>query len=63
MSAKDQSDPPRNNAAASMSLAESPPEPPFSIFDRRQKWLLVVLVSTAATCESELIHDAMFLAC
>ena len=26
-------------------------EPPFSIFDRRQKWLIVTIVSTAATCK------------
>ncbi|ODM19950.1 hypothetical protein SI65_04936 [Aspergillus cristatus] len=27
----------------------APAEPPFSIFDKRQKWLIVVIVSTAAT--------------
>ncbi|KAL3429706.1 putative MFS multidrug transporter [Aspergillus tetrazonus] len=25
------------------------PEPPYSIFDKRQKWLIIVIVSTAAT--------------
>ena len=29
----------------------APIEAPFSIFDRRQKWLIVTIVSTAATCE------------
>lgn len=27
------------------------PEPPFSIFDKRQKWLIIIIVSTAATCK------------
>ncbi|PYI07045.1 MFS general substrate transporter [Aspergillus sclerotiicarbonarius CBS 121057] len=26
-----------------------PPEPPYSIFDNRQKWLIIIIVSTAAT--------------
>lgn len=26
-------------------------EPPYSIFDKRQKWLIVIIVSTAATCK------------
>lgn len=26
------------------------PEPPYSIFDKRQKWLIIIIVSTAATC-------------
>jgi hypothetical protein len=25
-------------------------EPPFSIFDKHQKWLIIAIVSTAATC-------------
>jgi hypothetical protein len=28
------------------------PDPPYSIFDKRQKWLIIIIVSTAATCES-----------
>ncbi|KAA8904524.1 hypothetical protein TRICI_005469 [Trichomonascus ciferrii] len=27
-------------------------EPPHSIFDRKQKWLIIVIVSTAATCKA-----------
>jgi hypothetical protein len=27
------------------------PEPPYSIFDKRQKWLIIIIVSTAATCK------------
>lgn len=26
-------------------------DPPYSIFDTRQKWLIIIIVSTAATCE------------
>lgn len=28
------------------------PEPPYSIFDKRQKWLIIIIASTAANCES-----------
>lgn len=31
------------------------PEPPYSIFDKRQKWLIIIIASTAATCESVLV--------
>lgn len=33
----------------------SPPVPdaPYSIFDKRQKWLIIAIVSTAATCKFE----------
>ena len=31
--------------------AQKPIEEPYSIFDRRQKALIVLVVSTAATCE------------
>lgn len=26
-------------------------EPPYSIFDKKQKWLIIIIVSTAATCK------------
>lgn len=26
-------------------------EPPHSIFDRKQKWVLIIIISTAATCK------------
>lgn len=35
------------------------PEPPYSIFDHRQKWLIIILVSTAATCEL-INHETAF---
>ncbi|KAJ6000007.1 hypothetical protein N7481_000416 [Penicillium waksmanii] len=38
-----------SDASDSASAAQAPPEPPYSIFDKRQKWLVVALVSTAAT--------------
>lgn len=33
-------------------VAASPPELPFTVFDRRQQWLIIAIVSTAATCET-----------
>jgi len=44
-------DQPLNDTPISTSSIPALPEPPYSIFDRRQKWLIVALVSTAATCE------------
>jgi hypothetical protein len=39
--------------ATTMKSPESnTPEPPYSIFDKRQKWLIIIIVSTAATCRS-----------
>lgn len=26
-------------------------EPPYSIFDQQQKWVIIAIVSTAATCK------------
>ncbi|KAL3487802.1 major facilitator superfamily domain-containing protein [Aspergillus germanicus] len=34
---------------ATTSTPPPEPEPPFSIFDKRQKWLIIAIVSTAAT--------------
>ncbi|GLB05954.1 hypothetical protein AtubIFM57258_001248 [Aspergillus tubingensis] len=31
------------------SIGVATPEPPYSIFDKRQKWLIIIIVSTAAT--------------
>lgn len=40
-------------AAPTMKSPETEtPEPPYSIFDERQKWLIILIVSTAATCKS-----------
>lgn len=40
-------------AAPTMKSPETKtPEPPCSIFDKRQKWLIIMIVSTAATCKS-----------
>lgn len=44
-------DQPLNDTPVSTSSIQALPEPPYSIFDKRQKWLIVALVSTAATCE------------
>lgn len=43
---------PLNEATNSSSSIQALPDPPYSIFDRPQKWLIVALVSTAATCKS-----------
>ncbi|KAJ5085516.1 MFS multidrug transporter [Penicillium argentinense] len=40
---------PDTNPADPEAEIQSTPEPPYSIFDRRQKWLIVVIASTAAT--------------
>ncbi|PYH67924.1 putative MFS multidrug transporter [Aspergillus vadensis CBS 113365] len=31
------------------SIGVATPEPPYSVFDKRQKWLIIIIVSTAAT--------------
>jgi hypothetical protein len=36
--------------------------PPYSIFDNRQKWFIIIIVSTAATCECT-IANVVYLAC
>ncbi|KAJ0422942.1 major facilitator superfamily domain-containing protein [Aspergillus carlsbadensis] len=38
-----------HNPSHSDATIPPPPEPPFSIFDKRQKWLIIAIVSTAAT--------------
>ncbi|KAJ5223823.1 hypothetical protein N7468_008365 [Penicillium chermesinum] len=38
-----------NVTAVTPAPAPSSPEPPFTIFDRRQQWLIIAIVSTAAT--------------
>ena len=39
-------------AAPTMESPETKtPDPPYSIFDKRQKWLIIIIVSTAATCK------------
>lgn len=40
----------QTDAPATKSPA-SAPEMPYSIFDKRQTWLIIALVSTAATCK------------
>lgn len=54
MSAQNKNCQPHNHTPALSSPAQAA-EPPFSIFDRRQKWLIVGIVSTAATCEYRMI--------
>lgn len=39
-------------ATTEVPLRAATPEPPYSIFDKRQKWLIIIVASTAATCES-----------
>jgi hypothetical protein len=41
---------------ASPTPASPAPEPPFTIFDKRQKWLIVFIVSFAATCKSFFVY-------
>lgn len=43
-------------AAESRPLSDDPPTEPHSIFDKRQKWLIILIASTAATCEQELVY-------
>lgn len=40
------------------SIGVATPEPPYSIFDKRQKWLIIIIVSTAATCT---LYQVLFL--
>ena len=41
-------------------LSTSTPEEPYSIFDKRQKALIVGIVSIAATCKSMFTDISMF---
>jgi hypothetical protein len=55
MSTKDGNEPLQNDVLASPTLVSHSPEPPFTIFDKHQKWLIVFIVSFAATCKSSTI--------
>ena len=43
----------------------APPQPtseePYSIFDKRQKALIILIISTAATCEYRITGTSVFL--
>ncbi|GLA28380.1 hypothetical protein AnigIFM63309_008657 [Aspergillus niger] len=45
MPSEDSATPVQSNTSTGVAT----PEPPYSIFDKRQKWLIIIIVSTAAT--------------
>lgn len=56
MSIKDSNETPQDDGSASPTQALPHPEPLFTIFDKRQKWLIVFIVSVAATCMPSTVY-------